>query len=453
MITTGDESVFIQQIESVQQQAQQLYQNSGESPWRQPQLLLECLEQLQTALEELFVAEQELRQQNEELIAIREAAEAERRRYQELFDFAPDGYLVTDIYGTIQEANRAAAKVLNLAQKHLVGKPLVSFVPDEHRRSFRFMVNQLPTVNRVQEWEVRLCGRGNLVFDAALTVETVRDSQRQAIALRWSIRDITARKQAEEQLRQVQMQNLQLLEGDRLKSQFIATISHELRTPMNAILGFSQLLLRRCYQYDPQQLTLIERIFKNGKHLLTIIEEILDFSSLKANSLELQLKAFDLAELVTSSAEELHSLAEQKNLDLQVHLAQPNIPIVNDPMRLRQVLVNLLSNAIKFTDAGSVSLTVSELPEGRIAIAVRDTGIGIDPVDQAKIFQEFWQVNQANTRQHKGTGLGLAIVNALVQFMQGTISVESQGGDGTTFRVELPRQVSPPSPSSKFEIN
>lgn len=444
MITTGDESLLIQQIDAVQQRTQELYQNVRETSRHHPQLLLDCLAQLQVALEELYVAEQELCQQNEELIAARLVAEAERKRYQELFEFAPDGYLVTDIHGTIHEVNRATAELLNVAQKHLMGKPLTTFVLEEERKAFRFMLNQLQTVNRVQEWEVRLCKRREALFDAALTVETVRNGEGEAIALRWLIRDITVRKQAEAQLHQVQMQNLQLLEADRLKSQFMATMSHELRTPMNAILGFSQLLLRQFRHHDNQQLvSMIERIVKNGKHLLEMIEEILDFSRLKANRLELQIEAFDLAEVATTTAEELRALAEQKTLNLQVHLTQPSIPMVNDPVRLRQVLVNLLSNAIKFTDVGSVVLKIWELPEGRVAIAVSDTGIGIDPADQARIFQEFWQVNQTTTRQQKGTGLGLAIANSLVQLMQGTISVESQIGKGSTFRVELPRRVSP----------
>ena len=444
MIAKGDEDIFIHQLEAVQQRAVELYHTAKETSQHQPQVVDECIEQLQIALEELYMAEEELRQQNEQLMAARHIAEVQYQRYQELFEFAPDGYLVTDSYGTIQEANRAASLLLKMAQKYLVGKPLINFVPEEHRRSFRSMLNQLHTLNRVQEWEVCLCGREAALFDAAVTVETVRNQEGQAIALRWLIRDITARKRAEEQLYQLQLQNLQLIEADRLKTQFMATISHELRTPMNAILGFSELLLRRLRpQYDPQLVSMIERIFHNGKHLLKIIEEILDFTKLKACHLELKLEVFDLAPLVTSTVEELRSLAEQKNLSLQVNLAESSIPVVNDSVRLRQILINLVSNAIKFTNTGSVHLEVWELPEDRVAISVTDTGIGIAPADQERIFQEFWQVNQTITRRYGGTGLGLSISHGLVQLMQGTISVESQMGSGSTFRIELPRRVSP----------
>ncbi|HAG83066.1 MAG TPA: PAS domain-containing sensor histidine kinase [Cyanobacteria bacterium UBA12227] len=444
MKATDNDDILIEHIKAVHQWTEKLYQNTTEVRTLEPQLVLQCLEELSTALEELYIAEEEVRLQNEELIVARQAIEAERQRYRELFEFAPDGYLVTDIYGLIQEANRVASQLLNIEQRFLIGKPLINAVPEEHRRAFRAMLIQLHTVNRVEEWEISLSRRRVGLFDAALTVETVRDVNKQAIALRWMLRDITSRKQAEAQLRQVQLENLQLIEADRLKSQFMATVSHELRTPMNAILGFSELLLRGFQrERNAQQINMIERILNNGKQLLMMIEEILDFSKLKANRLELRLDAFDLAELATTTTEELRSLAEQKAIDLQVHLAKSNIPVVNDRMRLRQVLVNLISNAIKFTETGSVTLEIWELPEGRLAIIVSDTGIGIDLADQSRIFQEFWQVDQTSTRKNNGTGLGLAIANALVQLMHGTISVESQLEAGSTFRVELPRRILP----------
>jgi PAS domain S-box-containing protein len=439
---TEDHGVFARHIEAVHQRTQTLYQHANELPWRQPQLVVDCLQELWFALEELQVAEEELRQQNEELIEAQHKVEAERQRYRELFEFAPDGYLITDMNGIVQEANQVAASLFHISSTRLIGKPLINFVPEAQRRSFRTMLNQFPTINRVQEWEMVLCGRDQDSFHAALTVETVRNHSGEAVALRWLVRDITARKQAEDYLRQVQLQNLQLLEADRLRSQFMATISHELRTPMNAILGFSELLLRQFHRRrDVQLIPMVEPIFRNGRHLLTLIEEILDFSKLKAERLELHLESFDLVEFVTEIVEELRPLASQKALQLQLIPAQPNLTVVNDRTRLRQIITNLLSNAIKFTDSGSIRLTVEELPEEQIALTVQDTGIGIASEDHSRIFQEFWQVNQSTTRKHGGTGLGLAIVHALVQLMQGSITVDSELGRGSTFRIELPRWV------------
>lgn len=439
------ESTFIQRIENVGQHAQLLYQNAEDLAWRQPQQFISCLEELRLALEELRVAEEELQEQNASLLAAHEAIEAERRRYCELFEFAPDGYIVTDLYGIIQEANRAARELLGVGEGSLLGKPLSNFISAEQRRSFRSMLNQLPTLHRVHEWEIDLCSRDNRIFEAALTVETVHDEQDMAIALRWLVRNVTVRKQAEEQLHQTQIQNLQLLEADRLKSQFMSTLSHELRTPMNAILGFSELLMRHLrHQPDSMPIVMLERILRNGKHLLDLIEEMLDFSKLKAKHLELHLESFDLTEFTAATVDELRPLAAGKAIDLQVQIPQTALVIQNDRTRLQQIITNLLSNAIKFTEIGSVTLEVWELPGEQIVLIVRDTGIGIEPADQARIFQEFWQVHQSTTRKYEGTGLGLAIVYALVQLMQGSISVDSWPGRGSVFRVELPKWVTPP---------
>lgn len=433
---------FTEKIETARQRAAALQQRVTESPGQQPELLAVSLEELKTALEELHVAEEELRQQNEELLAARGELESERQRYQDLFELAPDGYLVTDPAGTIREANHAAAELLGVLHTYLVGKPLIIFVPEETRRAFRSQLTQVPKLGLVQEWELRLKSRQGKLFDGALTVTSVQDRQGKASSLRWMLRDITARKQAEEKIRCYHLQNLHLQEEVRLKSQFLALMSHELRTPMNAILGFSQLLMRQAqHQLGQNQIHMLERIFNSGKHLLKLIEDILDFSKLEAGKLELNLEEFDLVELVTQTVEELQSLAQQKHLELHIHVSLENPCVVNDSNRLRQVLVNLLSNAIKFTDSGSITVDACEPTPDQIAIAVKDTGIGIEQSEVQQIFQEFRQLSQSLTRTHGGTGLGLAITDRLVRMMDGNIQVESQPGEGSTFRLELPREV------------
>ena len=426
-----------------EQPGKELFKSFVVLPCQQLHLLNQTVKTFWAALQEQHTAMEELRSSNEALIATCKFMEEERQRYQELFDFAPDGYLVTDIKGTISQANHAAAKLLNIDQKYLIGKKLISFIPETDRQAFRVMLTQLYGMKRLQEWEVRLSRRDNTVCDAAMTVVTVYDANNKAIALRWQLREITARKQAEEQLRELQMQNLQLVEADRLKSQFLSIMSHELRTPLNAILGFSHVLLRRFrLNVEQQPLNLVENIYNNSKHLLSLVEDILDYTKLKAKCLELQLERFDLASLVKTTAEEMRSLAEHKNLNLEVYLAQPSIFVVNDPSRMHQIIANLLDNAIKYTESGSVVIELTELPQDKLAIAVVDTGIGISEKDLKLIFQEFRQANQSLARCQGGTGLGLAITDALVKLMQGTIYVESSLGQGSTFRVELPRTMS-----------
>ncbi len=241
---------------------------------------------------------------------------------------------------------------------------------------------------------------------------------------------------------QIAQQNLQLIEAARLKSQFLATMSHELRTPMNSVIGFAQVLLRqRTATLSPAQADMVERILNNGKNLLALINDILDLSKIEAGRLELKQEEFDLNKLIATTIAELRPLAEQKQLPIVFRLQLSSPILINDSTRVRQILVNLLSNAIKFTDLGSVEISLSETATETIVIGVRDTGVGIAESDLEHIFEEFRQVDQTTTRQYGGTGLGLAITKSLVDMMQGSITVESTLGQGSTFYVCLPRQV------------
>jgi signal transduction histidine kinase len=253
---------------------------------------------------------------------------------------------------------------------------------------------------------------------------------------------IRKNQELERQRQQIQLQNLKLLEASQLKSQFLGTMSHELRTPMNAIIGFSQILLRPKFgQLSHQQKDMLKRILNNAQHLLMLLNEVLDFSKLEAGRLELKPELFDLSKVINSTVVEMRSLFEEKNLSLVVQVDLENSLVFNDLVRVRQILVNLLSNASKFTESGEVWVEITELPDHCIAIAVRDTGIGIDAEDFQYIFEAFRQVDQTITRKYPGTGLGLAIIDSLVRMMNGKIILESQLGVGSMFRIELPRQV------------
>ncbi|MEH2195563.1 MAG: ATP-binding protein [Nostoc sp.] len=248
--------------------------------------------------------------------------------------------------------------------------------------------------------------------------------------------------QLEKQQQQIQMQNFKLLETSQLKSHFLGTISHELRTPMNAIIGFSQILLRPKFgQLTHQQADMVERILNNGKHLLMLLNEVLDFSKLEVGRLDLKGEKFDLSKTINLAVGEMRSLADAKNLSLLVQNNLQNPLVFNDPVRIKQILINLLSNAIKFTESGEIWVELEELTANRVVIIVRDTGIGIASRDFKRIFEAFRQVDQTITRKYPGTGLGLAIVNSLVRMMGGKIFLESKLGIGSMFKIELPRQI------------
>jgi signal transduction histidine kinase/DNA-binding NarL/FixJ family response regulator len=275
-------------------------------------------------------------------------------------------------------------------------------------------LNNAQLINTLEEREERLAFQNNILAQQNQELETQRQ--------------------------QIQSQNVRLLEAAELKSQFLATMSHELRTPMHAIMGFSQLLLRQ-NQISPTQADMVNRILTNGKNLVALIDDILDLSKIEAGHLELKPKRFRLPDLLSTTTEELRSLAAQKQLQLSHQSALANPYVTNDSDRLRQVIVNLLSNAIKFTESGRIDVEVREVSADRIVMLVSDTGIGIAPAEIPHIFEEFRQVDQTITRRHAGTGLGLAITRWLVQMMGGQISVNSQLGQGSTFRVDLPREI------------
>ncbi|MCW6052874.1 PAS domain-containing sensor histidine kinase [Microcoleus sp. A2-C5] len=255
---------------------------------------------------------------------------------------------------------------------------------------------------------------------------------------------IRQQEELENQGRRIQQQKLQLLEAAKLKSQFLATMSHELLTPMNAIIGFSQLLLRQHKQLlSAQQTEMVGRILNNGKNLLVLIDDILDLSKIESGRTKLQIAKFDLAHLVMDAALEFENQAKDKNVAMSVSVCLQHQVIVNDKLRLRQVLVNLISNAVKFTHQGCISIEVRELKCDRLIITVRDTGIGISKTDLPHIFDKFRQADQTTTRKYPGTGLGLAISTYLVEMMNGTITAESQPKKGSTFAIEIPRTVNP----------
>jgi PAS domain S-box-containing protein len=222
------------------------------------------------------------------------------------------------------------------------------------------------------------------------------------------------------------------------KSQFLANMSHELRTPLNAILGYTELIADGIYgQPSEKMLGVLKRLESNGKHLLGLINDVLDLSKIEAGQLELELSDYSLQDIAQTVRSTLEPLAADKKLAFKVEVAAKMPPGHGDGRRLTQVLINLVGNAIKFTDAGEVVITAGAT-DGSFHLSVRDTGPGISAADQAKLFQEFQQADNAITRKKGGTGLGLAISKRIIEMHGGKIWVESQLGQGAMFAFTLP---------------
>jgi signal transduction histidine kinase len=233
----------------------------------------------------------------------------------------------------------------------------------------------------------------------------------------------------------------QLAEASRHKSQFLANMSHELRTPLNAILGYTELMADGIYgELAPRAAGVLERVQNNGRHLLALINDVLDLSKIEAGQLVLTLEDYAMADVVQSVVSATEGLANSKGLKFTADV-MPGLPTGRgDARRLSQVLLNLVGNAVKFTDRGEVAIGAAA-EDGYFVLTVRDTGPGIAPEDHDKIFGEFQQVDNSNTRKQGGTGLGLAISKRMVEMQGGTISVASELGKGATFRVTLPVRV------------
>jgi signal transduction histidine kinase len=239
-------------------------------------------------------------------------------------------------------------------------------------------------------------------------------------------------------LNEIQDKSRQLEVASQHKSQFLANMSHELRTPLNAILGYTELMADGIYGELPEKtLGVLKRLESNGRHLLGLINDVLDLSKIEAGQLVLELTDYSLEDIAQTVRSTLEPLAVDKKLAFKVEMAPKLPPGHGDGRRLAQVVINLVGNAIKFTDAGQVVIT-GGATDGSFHLSVRDTGPGISAADQAKLFQEFQQADNAITRNKGGTGLGLAISKRIVEMHGGKIWVESQVGQGSTFSFTLP---------------
>jgi signal transduction histidine kinase len=268
----------------------------------------------------------------------------------------------------------------------------------------------------------------------AFAEDTVNLLQSFAVQSAVAIQNARLFRELEEKSREVEA-------ASRHKSEFLANMSHELRTPLNAVLGYAELIQDGIYGEVPQKMAdVLERIQQNGRHLLGLINDVLDLSKIEAGQLTLAPADYSMRELVLDVVSATEALAAEKKLAVEVE-APPDLPRGRgDERRLTQVLMNLVSNAIKFTEAGSVSIR-AKVEDSSFVVAVTDTGVGIAPEDRERIFEEFQQVDTSSTRRKGGTGLGLAIAKRIVELHGGRIWVESAPGQGSTFAFTVPLRV------------
>jgi signal transduction histidine kinase len=238
---------------------------------------------------------------------------------------------------------------------------------------------------------------------------------------------------------QLEVKSGELEVASRHKSEFLASMSHELRTPLNAVIGFSDVLLDRLFgDLTPKQEEYLQDIRDSGKHLLELLNEILDLSKIEAGKMKLELESTSLREALEHGLAMVRERANGQGLSLNLFVEDDADALVADPLRLRQVIVNLLTNAVKFTPAGTVEVSARTVEE-EVLVSIKDSGIGIAEADQAKIFSAFQQGPRPVAGASEGTGLGLTLCKQIVELHGGRIWVESREGAGSTFTFGLPR--------------
>ena len=392
-----------------------------------------------------------------------EALRESERKYRELVEHANSIILRWTRDGRIIYLNEFGQRFLGYTQAEIRGRQVFDTLVPETETSGRqlpSLIDQICANPAAFEQNVNENVRrnGERVW-ICWTNKVVLDAQGQVAEILSIGLDITARKRIEEELRETQA-NLERRvaertaelaaakdraeAADRLKSAFLATMSHELRTPLNSIIGFTGILIQGLAgPLNPEQRKQLEMVRGSARHLLALINDVLDISKIEAGQLVVAREPVDLRASLEKVAAVVKPMADKKGLALRVRLAPEIRAVQSDPRRVEQVLLNLLNNAVKFTERGEITLaaeTVSGVvgEPAALRISVADTGIGIKPEDLATLFQPFRQIDSGLSRSHEGTGLGLAICRRLAELMGGKIHAESEWGKGSTFSFTLP---------------
>ncbi|PRQ06032.1 response regulator [Enhygromyxa salina] len=409
-------------------------------------------------------------------VSERKAAEAARRReelrFQAVFEGAPTGLVLINAQGTIMAANPALEQMLGARSGGLIGRTLDDITLEADLEIGRSELEQLRRGEReFVRVEKRYAGCSGKILWAQLSAFRYGDPKTDEVRTVAFIEDINERKQIETQRREM-FERLDELVAQRTaaleqeiaerkrteqelnkamraaeaanlaKSQFLASMSHELRTPLNAVIGYSEMLMEEAEDTGSEDLVPdLQRIRNAGKHLLGIINDILDLSKVEAGKIELFIESVQLSALIDEIIDTVRPLAQNNGNELSLSLELGAGIITTDITRVRQVLFNLLSNACKFTEQGRVSLRVQELrvgTEGWLRLDVSDSGVGIKPEQLSKLFKPFTQADASTSRRFGGTGLGLSISDQFAQMLGGRIEVESEYGVGSTFTLWLP---------------
>ena len=411
--------------------------------------------------------EELLREHERNSLELRHRAELwqSEARFGEIVNSALDAIITFDHEHRITLFNGAAARLFGISSEEAVGRSIGELFPEQFREAYLERICAMAPARgdaeddappQVESFTGRRRGNGEFPIEASVSCLELPDGQLYTIIAR----DVSERKRAEESLRaqaqslassaaklrtlneELHQRQLDLERAMTARSRFYASMSHELRTPINAILGYNTLLLENIYgPLNEKQADGLRRTQRAAKHLLELVNDVLDLSKIEAGKMDLKLQPVAFPALIEDLFVTVRPMAEERGSELTLEHRGDPVTVTSDPRRVRQILLNLLSNAIKFGQGNPIHVISTAREDGGATIEVIDHGVGIPAQDLPRVFDEFVQLSR--TQEHEGTGLGLPISRRLAVLLQGELSAESTLGQGSTFRLTVPAKVDP----------